>query len=152
MDKFLVFDSGYRGGCNDELTDCKSYASWLKYHCPWVFFVHVPNEGKRLGSISGLVESGMIPGFPDYAILTPGNAHSFGLIEAKRRDRTKSAWRKGQRECLNRTVANGGFGAVGYGLECLKDATKVYLCGSVDDYVFSEYVRVMLCDRDFLSS
>lgn len=139
-DKYLVFDSGYRGWCNLELTDCKAFAGWLSYNCPWVFFVHVPNEGKRLGSVADLVESGMIIGFSDYAILTPGYKHSFGLIEAKRKDRTKSAWRKGQRDCLQRAVDLGGFGAVGYGLDCLKSAAKIYLCGSDDDAIFVQYL------------
>lgn len=138
---YLVFDSGYRGPCNKEDTDQQAFIAWIRYHCPWVNVFHVPNEFKG-SKVQGeiLRRKGKKGGVSDNIILTPGHDKSFAAMELKRRDRTKSKWQSGQREFLNQVVADGGFASVSFGLECIKNSAKLYLCGSESDDIFSSYI------------
>lgn len=128
--KYHVFDSGYRGPCNLEDDDCASFYLWVNFHHPQVNIFHVTNEfkcTKKQGET--LNRKGRKKGVSDYIILTPGHAHPYAVIEGKRKDRTKSAWRDGQREFLNQCADDGGFSAVAYGLDEMKKAFIFYLQG-----------------------
>lgn len=140
---YLVFDSGYLGPCNKEDTDQQAFIAWIRYHCPWVNVFHVTNESGTSSS-AGFIEKrkrmGVTKGVSDNIILTPGHDKSFAAMELKRRDRTKSKWQEGQREFLNQVVDDGGFASVSFGLECIKNSAKLYLCGSESDDIFSSYI------------
>lgn len=138
---YLVFDSGYRGPCNKEDTDQQAFIAWIRYHCPWVNVFHVPNElngSKVQGEI--MRRKGKVGGVSDNIILTPGHDKPFAAMELKRRDKTKGKWQPGQREFLNKTADDGGFASVSYGLDCIKNSAKLYLCGSESDAIFSSYL------------
>lgn len=125
---YFIFDSGYRGPCNYEDDDAASFYLWVKQHYPDVNIFHVTNEfkcTKKQGEV--LNRKGRKKGVSDYIILTPGKKYPFAVIEAKRRDRTLSQWRDGQREFLNHADKDGGFAAVGYGLDEMKKAFICYL-------------------------
>lgn len=124
-----VFDSGYRGDCPKEETDQISYGLWMQHHFPDVLWFHVPNEtGTRSGPqfIEKRRRMGVRSGVSDNVILTRGINHKCGLIELKRRDKTKSKVSKSQNQVLEEAIAEGHFGAIAYGLEGIKKATLFY--------------------------
>lgn len=124
-----VFDSGYRGDCPKEETDQISYGLWMQHSFPDVLWFHVPNEtGTRSGPqfIEKRRRMGVRSGVSDNVILTRGINHKCGLIELKRRDKTKSKVSKSQNQVLEETIAEGHFGAIAYGLEEIKKATLFY--------------------------
>ena len=129
-ENYHVFDSGFRGPCNYEDDDAASFFMWVSYHYPEMNIFHVTNEfkcTKLQGEI--LNRKGRKKGVSDYLILTPFRGYGFAVIEAKRRDRTKSKWQEGQREFLNKCASDGGFAAVCYGLDEMKRAFNFYLHG-----------------------
>jgi len=128
-DKYLVFDSGYRGWCNLEATEQKALAAWINYKFPDVNWFHVANEGKRLGAGKELKEMGMKKGVSDVVILTSGECYKFGVIELKRKDRTKSRLQHEQSEFMTKVIRDGGFAAVAYGLDEAKKAFIFYMTG-----------------------
>lgn len=139
---FQTFDSGYRGDCNFEDDDQISFSLWVGHVLPWVNMFHVTNEFKGTKAQGErLNQKGRVKGVSDNIILTPGYEFPLAVIEAKRRDRTKSKWQDGQREFLNKVARDGGFAAVAYGLDEMKKSLKIYLCGSDDDAIFSAYVE-----------
>ena len=124
-----VFDSGYRGDCPKEETDQISYGLWMQHSFPDVLWFHVPNEtGTRSGPqfIEKRRRMGVRSGVSDNVILTHGINHKCGLIELKRRDKTKSKVSKSQTDVLEEAIAEGHFGAIAYGLEEIKKATLFY--------------------------
>lgn len=124
-----VFDSGYRGDCPKEETDQISYGLWMQHRFPDVLWFHVPNEtGTRSGPqfIEKRRRMGVRSGVSDNVILTHGINHKCGLIELKRRDKTKSKVSKSQTDVLEAAVADGHFGAIAYGLDEIKKATLFY--------------------------
>lgn len=124
-----VFDSGYRGDCPKEETDQISYGLWMQHSFPDVLWFHVPNEtGTRSGPqfVEKRRRMGVRRGVSDNVILTHGINHKCGLIELKRRDKTKSTVSKSQNQVLEAAVAEGHFGAIAYGLDEIKKATLFY--------------------------
>lgn len=124
-----VFDSGYRGDCPKEETDQISYGLWMQHRFPDVLWFHVPNEtGTRSGPqfVEKRRRMGVRSGVSDNVILTRGINHKCGLIELKRRDKTKSKVSKSQNQVLEEAIAEGHFGAVAYGLDEIKKATLFY--------------------------
>lgn len=125
----LVFDSGYRGDCPKEETDQIGYGLWMQHRFPDVLWFHVPNEtGTRSGPqfVEKRRRMGVRSGVSDNVILTSGINHKCGLIELKRRDKTKSTVSKSQNQVLEEAIAEGHFGAVAYGLDEIKKATLFY--------------------------
>lgn len=124
-----VFDSGYRGDCSKEETDQIGYGLWMQHRFPDVLWFHVPNEtGTRSGPqfVEKRRRMGVRSGVSDNVILTHGINHKCGLIELKRRDKTKSKVSKSQTDVLEEAIAEGHFGAIAYGLEEIKKATLFY--------------------------
>lgn len=124
-----VFDSGYRGECPLEETDQMAYGLWMQYRFPSALWFHVPNEtGTKSGPqfVEKRRKMGVRSGVSDNVILTNGVNHKCGLIELKRRDKTKSKVSLPQIEVLECAIAEGHFGAIAYGLEELKRATLFY--------------------------
>lgn len=124
-----VFDSGYRGDCPKEETDQISYGLWMQHSFPDVLWFHVPNEtGTRSGPqfVEKRRRMGVRSGVSDNVILTHGINHKCGLIELKRRDKTKSKVSKSQTDVLEEAIVEGHFGAIAYGLEEIKKATLFY--------------------------
>lgn len=124
-----VFDSGYRGECPKEETDQMAYGLWMQYRFPDVLWFHVPNEtGTKSGPqfVEKRRKMGVRSGVSDNVILTNGVNHKCGLIELKRRDKTKSKVSPSQIEVLEAAILEGHFGAIAYGLEEIKRATLFY--------------------------
>lgn len=124
-----VFDSGYRGECPKEETDQMAYGLWMQYRFPDVLWFHVPNEtGTKSGPqfVEKRRKMGIRSGVSDNVILTNGVNHKCGLIELKRRDKTKSTVSKTQMQVLEEAYDEGHFPAIAYGLDELKKATLFY--------------------------
>lgn len=124
-----VFDGGYRGDCPKEETDQISYGLWMQHRFPDVLWFHVPNEtGTKSGPqfVEKRRRMGVRSGVSDNVILTHGINHKCGLIELKRRDKTKSKVSKSQNQVLEGAIEEGHFGAIAYGLEEIKKATLFY--------------------------
>lgn len=125
----LVFDSGYRGNCPKEETDQIAYGLWMQHRFPDALWFHVPNEtGTKSGPqfIEKRRRMGVRSGISDNVILTHGVNHKCAMIEAKRRDKTKSRLSQAQRVILESVAEEGHFAAIAYGLDELKKATLFY--------------------------
>ncbi len=130
-----VFDSGYRGDCPKEETEQIGYGLWMQHRFPNALWFHVPNEtGTRSGPqfVEKRRRMGVRSGVSDNVILTHGINHKCGLIELKRRDKTKSKVSKAQMQVLEAAISSGHFGAIAYGLDEIKKATLFYF-GLLDD-------------------
>lgn len=130
-----VFDSGYRGDCPKEETDQIGYGLWMQHRFPNALWFHVPNEtGTRSGPqfVEKRRRMGVRSGVSDNVILTHGINHKCGLIELKRRDKTKSKVSNSQTQVLEDAISSGHFGAIAYGLDEIKKATLFYF-GLLDD-------------------
>lgn len=124
-----VFDSGYRGDCPKEESDQMGYGLWMDHTFPQVLWFHVPNEtgtSSRVQFVLKRQKMGVKPGIGDNVIMTPGEFHSAGMIELKRRDKTKSKLSAKQKEVLTEAARLGHYAAVAYGLEEIKKATLFY--------------------------
>jgi hypothetical protein len=88
---------------------------------------HVRNEGLKVGGQFGAVSrhraEGMTPGAAD--IIIPGRV-AF-VCELKRRDRTKSAWQKGQVEYLTAAHSAGAWACVALGCDAAWEAFREWL-------------------------
>lgn len=124
-----VFDSGYRGECPKEETDQMAYGMWMRYRFPNAIWWHTPNEtgtSARVQFIEKRRKMGVTPGIGDNTIITRGANHRVAMIEAKRRDKTKSRLSQVQRVILESVADEGHFAAIAYGLDELKRATLFY--------------------------
>lgn len=124
-----VFDSGYRGDCPKEETDQMAYWMWMRYRFPQAIWWHTPNEtgtSSRVQFIEKRRRMGVTPGIGDNTILTHGINHKCGMIELKRRDKTKSKLSQAQRFVLESVSDEGHFAAIAYGLDEIKKATLFY--------------------------
>lgn len=113
-------DQSYRGQCNSEQTDQIDFMSWLacEYPAHRLLAVHPKGEGKRSwGQVDIAKKTGEInPGASD--IIIPDRITL--VMELKRADHTKSAWKAGQREYLLAAHEAGCFVCVGLGIEGAK--------------------------------
>jgi hypothetical protein len=120
-------DKSYRGQCNSEQTDQIDFMSWLAFHYPQyrLLAVHPKGEGKRSwGQIDIAKKTGEInPGASD--IIIPDRL-TF-VMELKRKDHTKSAWKQGQQEYLFAGHDAGCFACVALGVEGAKLAFLSWL-------------------------
>lgn len=124
-----VFDSGYRGECPKEETDQMGYGTWMQSRFPDVLWFHVPNEtgtSSRIQFVLKRQKMGVKTGIGDNVIMTPGLKHSCGMIESKRRDKSKSRVSKEQSTVLTEMCRLGHYAAIAYGLDELKKATLFY--------------------------
>lgn len=113
-------DQSYRGQCNSEQIEQIDFMSWLAFHYPQyrLLAVHPKGEGKRSwGQIDIAKKTGEInPGASD--IIIPDRL-TF-VMELKRADHTKSAWKDGQKEYLLAAHNAGCFACVALGFEGAK--------------------------------
>lgn len=124
-----IFDSGYRGPCPKEEIDQMAYGLWMGYRFPDVNFFHVPNETGTKSGVQFVLKRqkmGVKNGVHDNLILTPGISWPYGVLELKRRDRTKSKVSQNQWDFGDKAVRDGGFAAIAYGVDELKKATLYY--------------------------
>lgn len=117
----------YRGPCNSEQTDQIDFMSWLACNYPQYrkLAVHPKGEGKRSwGQIDVAKKTGEInTGASD--IIIPDRL-TF-VMEIKRKDHTKSAWKEGQQEYLFAAHESGCFDCVGLGVDGAKLAFLSWL-------------------------
>lgn len=113
-------DQSYRGDCNSEQIDQIDFMSWLACNYPAyrLLAVHPKGEGKRSwGQIDIAKKTGEInPGAID--IIIPDRLTL--VMELKRADHTKSAWKAGQKEYLLSAHNAGCFACVALGVEGAK--------------------------------
>lgn len=113
-------DKSFRGDCNSEQIDQIDFMSWLACNYPAyrLLSVHPKGEGKRSwGQVDIAKKTGEInPGASD--IIIPDRLTL--VMELKRADHTKSAWKHGQKEYLIAAHNAGCFACVALGVEGAK--------------------------------
>lgn len=123
-------DQSFRGKCSIESIEQISFFGRLRREYPDTFgllALHPRNEGlRRAGQFSQVAKhraEGMTPGASD--IIIPGRV-TF-VCELKRRDRTKSAWQKGQVEYLKAAATAGSFSCVALGCGAAWEAFEEWI-------------------------
>lgn len=117
----------YRGPCPREETEQINFFSHLLHDYPEIaaISVHPKNEGKRdfmrihmdrkQGALTVGASDIIIPGCPAL------------VMEMKRKDHTRSQWKKGQREYLQAAQDRGAFCCVALGWEAAMEAVREWL-------------------------
>lgn len=131
-DAIPVFgDVSYRGNCALEANDQKAFVSYLRAKHPKTYgtiVVHNRNEGKRsFQQAARFKADGMTKGASD--IMIPANPPF--ICEMKRKDHTKSQWKKGQQEYLLACKELGAFSCLALGVDGAIEAFESYLSKTV---------------------
>lgn len=120
-------DVSFRGNCSLESADQKAFVSYLRAKYPKTYgaiVVHNRNEGKRsFQQAARFKADGMTKGASD--VMIPANPPF--ICEMKRKDHTKSAWKKGQQEYLIACKELGAFSCLALGVDGAIAAFDDYL-------------------------
>jgi hypothetical protein len=97
----LFCEQDFRGSCNTEDTDLKSWCAWFRYHHPELSLtlVHCPNEGDLPPQArNSQYEKGVLFGCPDIIVMAPHNGYHGFVMECKRKNPALSLKTKKDKE------------------------------------------------------